>query len=117
MRPLTPGYGTIEFRPNVPSTGLDRVSASHESVRGTVASAWRRSADGLELDVTVPPGAVGRVYVPATSPGAVTEQGEGKPVSAETATAVRLLGVDGERVVYEVGSGRYRFRVRRDEPR
>jgi alpha-L-rhamnosidase len=112
MRPLEPGYGTIEFRPQVPAAGLDRVSASHESVRGTVATAWRRSPDGLELDVTVPPGAIGRVHVPATSPRAVTEEGEGRPVAADTATAVRLVGVEGQRVVYEVGSGRYRFRVR-----
>jgi alpha-L-rhamnosidase len=95
----------------VPESGLDRVAASHESVRGTVASAWRKTPAGLELDVTVPPGAIGRVYVPAASPAAVREVGGGQAVRAEEAASVKLLGVEGPRVVYEVGSGRYQFRV------
>jgi hypothetical protein len=32
-------------------------------------------------------------------------------VAADRAESVRLVGVEGDRVVYEVGSGRYRFRV------
>jgi alpha-L-rhamnosidase len=111
IRAATPGYETIEFRPQVPSAGLDRVEATYESVRGTVASAWRRAGGGLELDVTVPANATGRVYVPASSPGAVREGGEGRFVPACEATSVRLVGVDGTWVVYEIGSGRYRFRV------
>ena len=43
--------------PRDPRAGLDRVAASYESVRGTVATSWRRTPTGLELDVTVPPGA------------------------------------------------------------
>ena len=54
VRPLEPGYRRIEFRPEVPGTGLDSVAVSYESVRGVVASRWRRSPDGLEFDVTVP---------------------------------------------------------------
>jgi alpha-L-rhamnosidase len=101
FRPLTPGYETIEFRPQVPSTGLANASASYESVRGTVATAWRRTATGLELDVTVPANARGRVYVPASSRKAVTQVG------------ARFVSLEGDRVVYEVSSGNYRFRVAR----
>jgi alpha-L-rhamnosidase len=111
IRPASPGYGTVEFRPHVPSSGVDHVKASHESVRGTVATAWRRTPSGLELDVTVPAGAVGRVHVPAPGPASVTEIGEGRSVAAEAATGVRLVGVSGDRVLYDVGSGRYQFRV------
>jgi alpha-L-rhamnosidase len=111
MRPLAPGYETIEFKPEIPRAGLDRVSASYESVRGTVATSWRRSASGLEVDVTVPANATGRVYVPAPRPEAVTEGGGGASVAAAQAPSVKLVGVEGDRVVYEVGSGRYQFRV------
>jgi alpha-L-rhamnosidase len=111
MRPLAPGYERIEFKPEIPRTGLDRVSASYESVRGTVATGWRRTATGLELDVTVPANATGRVYVPAARPEAVTEAGGGRTVVADQATSVKLVGVEGDRVVYETGSGRYQFRV------
>ena len=116
MRPTAPGYRTIEFAPHIPASGLDRVSASHESVRGTVAAAWRRTAGGLELDVTVPATATGRVRVPAPGPESVTEVGEGRSVAAGTATGVTLVGVDAGRVVYEVGSGRYQFRVAAGPP-
>ena len=56
IRPARAGYGRIEFKPQIPASGLDRVSASYESVRGTIATSWRRTASGLELDVTVPRG-------------------------------------------------------------
>ena len=111
FRPLAPGYERIEFKPEIPRTGLDWVKASYESVRGTVAAGWRRTATGLELDVTVPANATGRVYVPASRPEAVTEAGGGKAVAAAEAASVELVGVEGDRVVYEVGSGRYQFRV------
>jgi hypothetical protein len=65
----------------------------------------------LELDMTVPANATGRVYVPATDPKAVTETGNGKVVPAERAASVKLIGIEGNRVVYEVGSGRYHFWV------
>ena len=112
VRPTAPGYRRIEFRPEVPARGLDSVAVTYESVRGTVASRWLRTAGGLELDVTVPPNATGEVHVPAASAGLVTEVGSGRAVAAAQAPSVRLVRAAGGRVVYEVGSGRYRFRVR-----
>jgi alpha-L-rhamnosidase len=113
IRPAAPGYAVIDFRPEIPAAGLDHVSATYESVRGTVASSWRRTAAGLELDVAVPPNATGRVHVPAPGPQFVSEQGEGQPVPAERARSVKRVGAEGGRIVYEVGSGRYRFQVGR----
>jgi len=64
-RPIAPGWEEIEFRPDVPSRGIDRVSASTETIRGRVATRWERAADGrVELEVTVPPNATGSVHVP-----------------------------------------------------
>ena len=111
IRPLEPGFRVIGFKPEVPAQGLDHVAATYESVRGPVAARWRRTPDGFELDVTVPPNATGRVYVPAPDPRAVTEVGEGKTLAAERAESVKLVGTEDGRVVYEVGSGSYRFRV------
>jgi alpha-L-rhamnosidase len=111
FRPLEPGYRRIEFRPEIPSQGLDWVKASYESVRGPVATSWRRTAEGLELEVAVPAGATGRVLVPASDPASVVETAGGGRVPAARAASVSLLGVEDGRVVYEVGSGRYRFEV------
>ena len=113
VRPIEPGYRRIEFRPEVPSGGLDSVSMSYNSVRGPVASRWKRTTAGLELDVTVPANATGVVYVPASSAGSVTEIGGGVAVPATRARGVRLLRTELGRVIYELGSGSYQFRVRR----
>jgi alpha-L-rhamnosidase len=92
---------------------LDSVVASYQSVRGTVATRWKRTPTGLELDVTIPPNATGLVYVPAARAADVTEIGGGSSATAERATGVRLVRAEQGRVIYEVGSGRYQFRVRR----
>jgi hypothetical protein len=55
------------------------------------------------------------VYVPATSPRQVLEIGT-RVRRASTAPGVYLVGVEGDRVVYRVGSGSYEFRVRAPEP-
>jgi alpha-L-rhamnosidase len=113
VRPLEPGYRRIEFRPEIPTAGLDSVAVRYESVRGVVASRWKRTATGLELDVTVPANAVGVVYVPAPGASSVSEIGGGASVIAASAPGVRLLRAEQGRVVYQVGSGSYQFRVRR----
>jgi len=107
IRPLEPGFSKIEFQPHIP-TGLDHLSTSYASVRGTVALQWQLTATGIDLDVTVPPNAGGRVFLPASDPKAVTEIGRSKSGAA----SVRLIGVEGRRIVYDVGSGKYRFRVK-----
>ena len=111
MRPIAPGYARIAFDPAPASCAIDRVSASYESVRGTVGIEWRRTASGLDLEVTVPPNATGRVYVPAPSAEAVTEISGPAPVPAGRAEGVTVAGRERDRVLLDVGSGRYRFRV------
>jgi alpha-L-rhamnosidase len=110
IRPAEPGYAVIDFRPEMPE-GLDRVEATYESVRGKIASSWRRTPGGLEMEVTVPPNATARVHVPAPSPWVVLESGSGGERRAELAPSVRLVGMRRGRAVYAVGSGTYRFRV------
>jgi alpha-L-rhamnosidase len=102
MRPLEPGYRTIEFRPEIPRAGIDHVAVTFNSVRGDVTSSWRKSASGVEIDVVVPPNAAGVVYVPAPATATVT-----------SATSRALGKCDGDRVVYDVGPGRHQFRVQR----
>jgi hypothetical protein len=60
----------------------------------------------------VPANATARVHVPAGAAGVVREGAAGQEVPADRAEGVRLVGAADGRVVYEVGSGRYRFQVR-----
>lgn len=111
LRPLAPGYGAVAFRPGVSKDDAGPVAAWHDSVRGRVATRWQRTATGFELDVTVPPTATGLVYVPARDGDTVTEIASGSALPADRAPGVTRRGREGDRVVYEVGSGAYRFRV------
>ena len=104
IRPILPGFREIAIKPQIPAVGLDHVSASYKSVRGTIKSTWNRTASGLELGVVVPPNVRASVYVPATKQAEVTIDGVEKD-------AVKFVRIEGGRVVYEVGSGKYRFRV------
>jgi alpha-L-rhamnosidase len=99
IQPLAPGYRQVAFKPTVPA-GLDRAEASYQSVRGTVASSWRQTASTLTLEVMVPPTATGLVYVPASDRDAVVAPG-----------GAAFVGKQGARLVYAIGSGKYRFSV------
>jgi alpha-L-rhamnosidase len=105
IRPLEPGYRTIEIKPEIPSDGLDDVSASYESIRGRVAVRWQRLESRLDLEVMVPPNASGRLYVPALKRENVVESG---------GPGIKFIGIEGNRLVYTIGSGGYKFRVNTD---
>jgi alpha-L-rhamnosidase len=110
-RPSAPGFAEIQVRPQVPSTGLSWVKAHTDTVRGRVATAWRRTAEGLVLTVQVPANATAVVHVPASRAGAVAETGLGRRTPAAQAAGVKLLRVTRGSVVYRIGSGSYRFEV------
>jgi alpha-L-rhamnosidase len=70
----SPGFETFEVAPLIPR-GLDRFEARQESPYGTIESAWRKSGDGLRLEVTVPVNTTATVRVPG---GDVRVVGAGK---------------------------------------
>lgn len=105
IQPSSPGYATTVIKPYVPG-GLTSVSASIDTVRGTVASRWHLHQDGkLTLDVTIPPNATAQVEIPAASMAAVSEGGH----PAATADGVTFDHMAGTRAVFTVGSGSYHF--------
>ena len=71
-----PGYEEIAFKPLIAEdAGSTRASASYDSVRGTVKSAWRRRRAASSSTSPSRPNATGRVYVPGTDPAKVGEVG------------------------------------------
>lgn len=59
------GFKKIVIRP-YPVSGLDSVSASHESPYGRIASKWTRANGGIDMEVTIPPNTSAVVYVPGS---------------------------------------------------
>jgi alpha-L-rhamnosidase len=90
----------ITIRPR-PGGGLTRARASYDSIRGRIESEWSLDRDRFELKVTVPVNSEALVYVPGT-----LEENDGATVLRE----------ESEATVLSVGSGRYRFLSRMENP-
>ncbi|MET0936767.1 MAG: family 78 glycoside hydrolase catalytic domain [Luteibacter sp.] len=63
LRPLAPGWQRIEVRPAL-TAFLDHAAASVMTPYGEASVAWKKSAKGIDLDVTVPVGTEAVVGLP-----------------------------------------------------
>jgi alpha-L-rhamnosidase len=115
LDPKTPGYERIVFRPLV-VRDLRWASASIETLRGTVVSSWRRTDDGLELEVTVPAGSSAEIDVPKLGVGDPVVKESGKVVWKQKAFVPGAAGLegaeeDGGAIAFRAGSGTYKFEL------
>ncbi len=94
--PSEPGFAHVILRPEIVGD-LTHASAETLSVRGRIASAWRRDGKTLQWTVVLPVGARGSAFVPAATRAAVTAPG---------ATWLRQ---EGDRQVFAVGAGTTAF--------
>ncbi|WOX15351.1 family 78 glycoside hydrolase catalytic domain [Streptomyces sp. N50] len=120
IRPTATAYESLRIRPYIPTAAvnsrvpentddtdlspatLDHVSASIDTVRGTVSSEWGRRPDGrIDLAVTVPYNTGAEIWVPT----------QGKPVSAPRGAAFVRDDTSGGAPykVYRASAGSYRF--------
>ena len=102
--PAGPGFRKILVRPQ-PVGDLTWAEASYDSVRGPIRTRWSRSGEQLTLEVTIPADSTATVYVPAWPATGVQESGR----PAEQSPGVSFLRREGDRAVYAVASGHYRF--------
>lgn len=102
-----PAFQRIVIKPEIPppGTALDWVRASYDSIRGRIASGWKWNEGRLQLNVTIPGNCRAWVYVPAQAAENVTESGR----PAATSPGVKFIRQEGNRAVFEVGSGQYQF--------
>jgi alpha-L-rhamnosidase len=103
-----PGYEHVIIKPYIPDS-LNRASASVDTIRGMIASAWRKDGDTLHMNITIPVNSRGSIHIPS-SDGIVTENGQ---VIRDGETRGLLSAHrDGDCVVFEMGSGTYSFQSR-----
>lgn len=102
--PAAPAFKRILMKPDM-IEGLQSASASYESVQGMIKSEWKRSSGTFSWTITVPANTSAVVYIPAKSAEQVKE---GKK-KAGLAEGVKFLKMEGNRAVFEVGSGNYSF--------
>ena len=107
-----PGYEHIVIRPRPAEPGsnpehdaIEWVDARYDSIRGPIASKWRRTQGTFELEVSIPANTTGTVYLPAAAIDGVTESGRSLDGSAGVGD---VTAVD-DYLEIEIGSGCYRF--------
>jgi hypothetical protein len=101
--PGSVAYRQVEIAPAIVSD-LTHVRGSYTSPQGTIRSAWQKEPSGrLRFDVSIPSGTRATVRVPTPDGRRATASGGGA-----AAAPAKLTASDA---TYQVGSGRYTFRV------
>lgn len=104
IAPGAPGFSVVEIDP-VLDARLASASGQFDSRLGRIAVAWRRTdSRRLQMEVTLPVGARGRVHLPAARAGDIRINGAPPPVGLRTEPALGGL-------VLPLPSGRYRLAV------
>jgi alpha-L-rhamnosidase len=105
---VEPGFKTFTINPH-PLGDLTWVRAEHRSPYGLIRSAWEQAEDAFRLEVEVPANTTARVYLHTSAPGEVTESG----VPLSSAEGVMDVAAQEGHVAVQIGSGTYRFEVRK----
>jgi alpha-L-rhamnosidase len=110
------GYEKVVIRPGV-TRELKWAAGNFETLRGKVLSSWRRTDDGLRLEVMVPFGSTARIFVPKLGLHDVSVSEGGKPLwqdkkSAGSVEGVTAVSENEDDVVVDAGSGHYTFHLK-----
>ena len=98
------GFGRFVLRPFV-GRGLDHAGATYRSMRGEIASHWRRAGKRLDWTVRVPANTAAQICIPSQPDTPVTEGG----LPLEASAGLRVIGREDGFVVCEAGAGAYAF--------
>ena len=104
--PNHPGFERILLRPQ-PGPGLAFANATYDSVRGRIISNWKTAANATTYDITIPANTTATITLAAKDAKSVSEGGR----AASSAPGVKFVRAQNGNVMFEVGSGVYRFVV------
>lgn len=104
--PDLPGFRRIIIGSET-ANPLEWVRAHHDTLHGRIASEWRRTPEGLALNVTIPPNTTATIIVPARRVEDVREGG----LPATRAQGLQLLSAEAGAVAWLAEPGTYRFTI------
>ena len=110
------GYRHIRIQPQI-VRDLTSVSATVETVRGTVSSSWTHSPGAVTLDVVIPMGSEAEVVMPREDEMTEVTVQEGDRVVWEKghyvsgAPGITGGSAAGHNITFKTGSGRYSFKL------
>lgn len=106
IKSLAPGFKKIAIRPDF-TQNLSWVSASYQSIQGTIISKWKREKMSLQLHVEIPANTTALVYLPTTNPDAILESNK----KIKGRHDMYIKAITNNETVVSVGSGSYSFVV------
>ncbi|CAG1008867.1 Alpha-L-rhamnosidase [Phycisphaerales bacterium] len=110
IAPLAPGYSRVLVAPTL-TPGLDHAAATYDSIAGTIASAWRRTPQGAQFDITIPPNTTAEIRLPLGSapPESVTESH--RPLKLAPGLSILPDPTNPHTLRLNAASGTYHFTV------
>ena len=102
------GYKKIRIRPHI-GGNFKYATANYETPYGKLISGWEIADGKLLLNAEIPANTTATIYIPITSAGEVTENGQ--PLSSSKNS--QLIGKEKDYLVVKVGSGKYTFSIAR----
>lgn len=102
--PEKPGYENIIFKPQ-PAGDITYAKYSNLTQNGEASISWKKETGKMKLDVVVPVGSTGTVFVPVSGTSGVMESGK----TIKNSSLIKFLRVENGYAVYTVGSGKYFF--------
>jgi alpha-L-rhamnosidase len=105
--PEYPGYRNIIFKPQ-PADDVSFASYANQTPFGQASVRWEKNNGKFIMNINVPVGSTGIVYVPASSESGLTESG--KPIGKEN--YISFLGMENGYARLKVGSGKYFFEAK-----
>jgi alpha-L-rhamnosidase len=113
LAPTAPGWRAIRVRPAL-TDHIDWARARVQTARGAAAIEWRARAEGLDIELEIPPTSVADVWLPARWPharvsldGVAIWDGE---VAVDHPLVSTPIHEDGS-IRFEIGGGRHRFAI------
>ena len=117
--PALPGFQHVIIKPAFVG-GITWVNANYASVRGLIASAWAQTNNSTTLNVTIPVGSTGSIYLPMLGniPTNLQVKESGTTIWQNGSVAGSATGVTFDHVqgtgsqtymIWTVGSGTYQF--------
>jgi alpha-L-rhamnosidase len=102
--PTKPGYQNIIFKPQ-PAGDVTYANYSNLTPNGTASINWKKENKRMLIEIEVPVGSTGTVYVPAATSKNVKEAGK----KIKDNEVIKFLRVENGYAIYAVGSGKYKF--------
>ena len=98
------GFKKIIIRPQIPKQ-MEWAEVEFDSPYGKIASGWKKTKEGLQLNIGIPANTTAHVYIPTSEPMKLMESGN--PI--DEIPEIEFIDIKSGFAVYRCGSGVYKF--------